>query len=74
MTEGLEQAAGERWTNTDELLRTLIGRVDLVWRQLVVNAGGDAPDPIEVLRPGEQRKKASNQGFGALARSLLRGR
>jgi hypothetical protein len=72
MTEGLEQAAGERWTNTDELLRTLIGRVDLVWRQLVVNAGGDAPDPIEVLRPGEQRQKTG--GMRSIAQRMMRGR
>lgn len=73
MTEGLEQAAGERWTNTDELLRTLIGRVDLVWRQLVVNAGGDAPDPIEVLRPGEKRQKKAG-GMRSIAQRMMRGK
>lgn len=71
MAEGLEQAVGERWTTTDELLRTLIQQINLVWRQLVVNAGGDAPEPIVVLRPGE---KPQRQGMASMARRLLSGR
>lgn len=71
MAEGLEQAAGERWTTTDELLRTLILRTDLVYRQLFVSAGNEDPGPIEVLRPGESKPR---QGMASMARRLLRGR
>ena len=72
MAEGLEQAAGERWTASDELLRTAVLRLDLIWRQLVVNAGGDPPEPLEVLRPGEKKVKPS--GLRSLAQRAMKGR
>lgn len=37
-----------------ELMRLLIRRVDLIWRQMVAFRGGDPPDAIEVRLPGEK--------------------
>jgi hypothetical protein len=48
----------------------LIRRVDLLWRQTVVNAGGQDPDPIVILRPGEKPKKKPLRG---VVSRMLRG-
>lgn len=53
MLAALEAAHRDRWTRNEELLRTIALRVDLLWRQTVVLAGGEEPDALSLPRPGE---------------------
>lgn len=53
MLAALEAAHRDRWTHNEELLRTIALRVDLLWRQSVVFAGAEPPDPLRLPRPGE---------------------
>lgn len=62
MLRALEEEYAKRRTPEMELLRLLVRRVDLLWRQTVVNAGGESPDPIEVRLPGEPKPKKSLRG------------
>lgn len=73
MLRALEEAHRERRTPEMELLRLILKRVDLLWRQTVVFNGGQEPDPIEVLLPGEKAKKKSLRGVAAKAMANLRG-
>lgn len=73
MLRALEEAHQERRTPEMDLLRLIVQRVDLLWRQTVVVHGADEPDPIEVLLPGEKRKKKSLRGIAAEAMAHLRG-
>lgn len=71
MIDHLAAAFSERWTTTDEMLRTVALRVDLLWRQQVVNGGGEDPGPMEILRPGEtpmEKAPAWKAAFRDMAR------
>ncbi len=66
----------EAWTHTDELLATLIQETRLVRRQIVVNAGGEDPGPVEITRPGEKsapQVPAWKQAFSRLAGGVTHG-
>lgn len=71
MLVALEEAHKERRTPEMELLRLAVRRIDLLWRQLVVTHGGEEPEPIEVLLPGEKPKKKSLRGVAAKAMAQL---
>ena len=59
MLRALEEEHAKRRTPEMELLRLIVKRVDLLWRQSIVDGGRESPDPIEVLLPGEQKPKKS---------------
>lgn len=67
MLVALEAAHAERRTPEMELMRLVVRRIDLLWRQMVVSAGGEEPDPIEVLLPGEKKQKRSLRGVALKA-------
>src|SRR5690606_24549702 len=73
MLVALEEAHKERRTPEMELLRLAVRRIDLLWRQLVVTHGGEEPEPIEVLLPGEKPKKKSLRGVAAKAMAQMGG-
>lgn len=74
MLVALEQAHRERWTTTDELLKIVAERVDLLWRQYVVmhqKAGEQPPEPLEIRRPGHVEKKRG--GLRSAAMRMMKG-
>jgi len=71
MLVALEQAWSNRRTPEMELTRALIRRVDLLWRQTVVNQGGEDPGPLEILLPGEKRPEKPKASWRSMAQSLL---
>lgn len=71
MLVALGEEYAKRRTPEMDLLRLLVRRVDLIWRQMVVFRGGEEPDPIEVLLPGEERPKKSLRGVALKALNHL---
>lgn len=67
MLTALAEGHAKRRTPEMELLRLVLQRIDLLWRQTVVVNGGNEPDPIEVLLPGETKKKTSLRDIAAKA-------
>jgi hypothetical protein len=74
MAEALVEAARDRWTTTDELLVMVAQGVRMLWRQQVVNAGGEDPGELEISRPGDPPKKKRSSIREAARRAMGAGR
>ena len=74
MLRAVEDAVSERWSNTDELLATLIELIDawrLMWMQANTKKGARLPEPVRITRPYERNtKQVERVSPGELMRRL----
>lgn len=57
MLAALEEAHVSHRTDETLLLKQVVERVDLLWRQRVVDGNRDAPEPLEIRLPGDKPPK-----------------
>jgi hypothetical protein len=73
MLQAVEDAMSERWSNTDELLATLIELIDgwrLMWARANVKKGTKLPEPVRIRRPHERDVQPERVSPGELMRRL----
>lgn len=74
MLAAVEDALGERWSNTDELLATLIELLDgwrIMWMRANTKKGAKVPEPVKITRPHERADQtAPKMSPGEMMRRL----